>query len=437
MNTPIVDFVRQYAEKKMTRLHMPGHKGTPFLGCEMLDITEVKGADALYEADGIIAQSEENASALFGTAKTLYSTEGSSQCIRAMLALAKTSGNSDWILAARNCHKSFITGCALLGLDIRWLWDEDEQYSLCRCRVTAQTVRETLKKCETKPVAVYLTSPDYLGGESDIASIAETAHAFGVPLLVDNAHGAYLHFLGKSRHPIDLGADCCCDSAHKTMPVLTGGAYLHIHRNAPQEFSENAKRALSLFGSTSPSYLILQSLDLCNRYLAEDYPTKLNDCIDRLEAVKDALRKNGWQIEKSDPLKLTVRSSGWNLSQHLRESGIECEYEDPDFTVMMITPENPQSDFDRLLTAMGQNNVPCSPSSLRFTLPEKVLTVREAMLRQGEWVKTEEAVGRIAASPTVGCPPAVPVVISGERISEQAISVFRYYGIDRVFVLCE
>lgn len=435
MNTPIVDFVRQYAERNMTRLHMPGHKGTPFLGFESLDITEVKGADALYEADGIIAQSEENATALFGTAKTLYSTEGSSQCVRAMIALAKTAGNSDWILAARNCHKSFITGCALLGLDVRWLFGEEEQYSLCRCRVTANAVRETLKKCETKPVAVYLTSPDYLGGEADIASIAEAAHAFGVPLLVDNAHGAYLHFLETSRHPMDLGADCCCDSAHKTLPVLTGGAYLHIHRNAPQEFAQNAKRALSLFGSTSPSYLILQSLDLCNRYLDEDYPTKLNDCIVRLETVKNALRKNGWQIEKSDPLKLTVRSSGWNLSQRLRGNGIECEYEDPDFTVMMITPENPPSDFDRLLTAMGLNYAPCSPPSLRFALPEKVLTVREAMLRQGEWVRTEDAVGRIAASPTVGCPPAVPVVISGERIGEQAIPVFQYYGIDKVFVL--
>lgn len=437
MNTPIVDFVRQYAEKKMTRLHMPGHKGTPFLGFENLDITEVRGADALYEADGIIAQSEANASALFGTAKTLFSTEGSSQCIRAMLALAKTAGNSDWILAARNCHKSFITGCALLGLDIRWLWDEDEEYSLCRCRVTANAVRETLKKCETKPLAVYLTSPDYLGGEADIASIAETAHAFGVPLLVDNAHGAYLHFLKTSRHPMDLGADCCCDSAHKTLPVLTGGAYLHIHRNAPQEFPKNAKRALSLFGSTSPSYLILQSLDLCNRYLDEDYPTKLNDCIERLGTAKNALRKNGWQIEKSDPLKLTVRSSGLDLSQRLRENGIECEYEDPDFTVMMLTPENPSADFDRLLTAMGQNNASCCPPHLRFALPEKVLTVREAMLRQGEWVRTEDAVGRIAASPTVGCPPAVPVVISGERIGEQAIPVFQHYGIDKVFVLNE
>ena len=102
---------------------------------------------------------------------------------------------------------------------------------------------------------MYVTSPDYLGGQSDVAALAEVSHRHGVPLLADNAHGAYLRFLSPSRHPMDLGADLCCDSAHKTLPVLTGGAYLHVGRAAPEPFRENARRALALFGSTSPSYL--------------------------------------------------------------------------------------------------------------------------------------------------------------------------------------
>ena len=125
MTTPILDFVRAYAAGSSVRAHMPGHKGVPRLGCEPFDITEIAGADALYEADGIIAKSEEHATALFGTNRTLYSTEGSSQCIRAMLFLAATRKKSPGrarILAGRNAHKAFLYAAALLDLDVEWLW---------------------------------------------------------------------------------------------------------------------------------------------------------------------------------------------------------------------------------------------------------------------------------------------------------------------------
>ena len=126
MTTPVVDFVRQYAQSGTARLHMPGHKGQSLLGCEPWDITEIRGADELYEAEGIIAQSEANATRLFGTAHTYYSTEGSSQCIRAMLCLAlqgaPRTGKRPALLAARNAHKALLYAAALLDFDIRWLW---------------------------------------------------------------------------------------------------------------------------------------------------------------------------------------------------------------------------------------------------------------------------------------------------------------------------
>lgn len=225
MQTPIVDFVRRYQKDGVTRFHMPGHKGQSYLGCEWADITEICGADSLYEADGIIAESEENASALFGSGRTFYSTEGSSQCIRAMLSLALSRHNGkerSVVLAARNVHKAFVYAAALLDFDVEWLWPEDGMKSLCSCKVSPAQVEKQIVR--SRPVAVYLTSPDYLGGQMDIRSIAEVCHREGVLLLVDNAHGAYLHFLKQSVHPLDLGADMCCDSAHKTFPVLTGGA---------------------------------------------------------------------------------------------------------------------------------------------------------------------------------------------------------------------
>ena len=150
MTTPIVDFVRQYAQSGTSRLHMPGHKGQPFLGCEAWDITEIKGADELYEAEGIIARSEANATALFGTARTYYSTEGSSQCIRAMLALAlqgaPKTGKRPVLLAARNAHKALLYAAALLDFDIQWLWPAPEASgALCSCPVTPEALRRALQ----------------------------------------------------------------------------------------------------------------------------------------------------------------------------------------------------------------------------------------------------------------------------------------------------
>ena len=247
MKTPICDFVRQYAQSNALRLHMPGHKGSALLGMEELDITEIDGADSLYEAEGIIAESEENAGALFG-ANTFYSTEGCSQCIRAMLYLAvlqaKQQGRRPLIAAARNVHKSFVTAAALLDLEVMWLYPEQPD-SYLSCKLDAKTLETQL--AAHQPVAVYLTSPDYLGNIQDVGAIAEVCHRHNCLLLVDNAHGAYLRFLQPSRHPMDLGADVCCDSAHKTLPVLTGGAYLHISETAPVFFREQAKNALALF----------------------------------------------------------------------------------------------------------------------------------------------------------------------------------------------
>ena len=264
MNTPILDFVRRYAKQNHHRLHMPGHKGQGDLGVEALDITEIEGADSLYEADGIIRESEQNASELFG-AHTYYSTEGSSQCIRAMLLLAvqnaKEQGKEPVVAIGRNAHKAALTAAALLDIDPIRITPPTDNY--LACPIDAAAIK-TLFEGDNKPTAVYLTSPDYLGNTLPIDDIARMCHEHGALLLVDNAHGAYLKFLKPSRHPIDLGADACCDSAHKTLPVLTGGAYLHVSKNAPASLMRQAKTALATFGSTSPSYLTLASLDAAN-----------------------------------------------------------------------------------------------------------------------------------------------------------------------------
>lgn len=443
MTTPLADFLRAYAASGTARLHMPGHKGRGPLGCEAWDLTEISGADSLYEAAGIIAESEANAAALFGSAATFYSTEGSTQCIKAMLFLAlqnRPAGTPPVVLAARNVHKSFVHAAALLDFEPLWLWPEEGTSSLCACPVAAEGLDRALSALDAPPAAVYITSPDYLGNMADIPALAEVCRRYKTPLLADNAHGAYLRFLSPSRHPLDLGADLACDSAHKTLPVLTGGAYLHISKTAPAAFRENARAALALFGSTSPSYLTLASLDLCSRYLSENYPARLAEAVRRLAALGKTLSANGWQVEPSDPLRLTLRApsglTGLDLADRLRRGGAECEYADRDFLVLMTTPENTPEDLARVPAALGANRAPAAPAvSLPLAKGERVLSIREALFAPQESVPAEESLGRVCGAPTVSCPPAVPIAVSGERIGPEALALFRYYGVKRVDVL--
>lgn len=444
MTTPIFDFVNKYMEAGISRFHMPGHKGKTFLGPEPYDITEIDGADVLYSADGIINESENNASALFDTAHTFYSAEGSTLAIKAMLFLASLAAHCDGkplVFAARNAHKAFIYGAAMLDIDVEWLYPDGEAH-LCACNISSDMLEKKLSGAERKPCAVYITSPDYLGNESDIASLSRVCKKFGIPLLVDNAHGAYLNFLSPSRHPIALGATACSDSAHKTLPVLTGGAYLHVSKDAPKEFCENARHALSLFASTSPSYVILQSLDICNRYLSDGYAARLRDRVKRVQKIKSELADLGFAPEESEPLKIVIRSAnfgyrGTDIGEILRACGAEAEFCDDEYIVLMITPENTEEDLKKLLNAFRGISPRCQLETERISLEKAkaVMPLRAAMLVPQELISAENAVGRICASPTVACPPAVPIVISGEVITDRAVKLFERYGIEKIAVI--
>ena len=438
MNTPVADFVQRYAKAGTARLHMPGHKGRCFLGCEPWDITEIHGADALYEAEGILAESEQNAAALFDSQRTCYSTEGSSQCIRAMLYLAVAASGSHTVVAARNVHRAFVSAAALLDLEIRWLWPEESR-SLCGCPISPAQLEETLHSLPEPPAAVYLTSPDYLGGMAEIPALAQVCHQHGTLLLVDNAHGAYLRFLQPSLHPLDLGADLCCDSAHKTLPVLTGGAYLHLSPTAPAQLAPLAKSALGLFGSTSPSYLTLASLDLCNRYLAEGYPQRLAEAVERLAELRERLTAAGWRVEPSDPLRVTVAAprgvTGQGLAGQRRRQGVACEYSGRDFLVLMATPENTPEELAQAAAALGQCPGEANPPQLPLARGERACSIRQAAFAPRETVDAAHSLGRVCGLPTVGCPPAIPIAVSGERITPEALALFAYYGIEQVEVL--
>ncbi len=445
MTSPICDFVRAYGGKNAVRLHMPGHKGVPGSGPESLDITEIPGADVLYQAQGIIAESENNAAQLFGARRTIYSAEGSSLCIRAMLYLvlmhAKMTNQKPRIAAGRNAHKVFLSAAALLDLEVVWLQPENRQGTLS-CQVSPEALEAVLEK--EHPAAVYLTSPDYLGNTEDLSACAAVCRRHDVLLLADHAHGAYLKFLPGAMHALDQGVDICCDSAHKTLPVLTGGAYLHFSDHCPQALVGMGEQAMRMFASTSPSYLIMQSLDRANCILADGYGDKIRDTAAALDILKKDLEQDGWELAGREPLKLTIRTkrrgySGQETAEILERKGIFCEFADPDYLVMMFTPSNRPEDYGRLKKALlefprkqPENSRPPEPG-----IYEAVIPLREAMLSPFETLPIHSCIGRILASPSVSCPPAVPILICGERITKESAEIFAYYGITHCDVVLE
>lgn len=236
---------------------------------------------------------------------------------------------------------------------------------------------------------------------------------------------------------MDLGADLCCDSAHKTLPVLTGGAYLHFRQ---EEDRQTLKNAMALFGSTSPSYLILQSLDLCNPYL-ETLPQRLLALAPRLAALKGTLLARGFSLVGDELLKLTVRTSPWGytgeeIADILESQNIFPEFADESHIVFMFTPENTPEELARLEQALV--SLPKKAPRDRVLprcRPEAVLTPRQAAFGPKETVPVAQSQGRILADASVSCPPAVPLVMCGERINGELPRLLAHFGYSHVTVV--
>lgn len=440
MKTPIVNFLKSYQEKSPVRMHMPGHKGAGILGFEGMDLTEIYGADELFAAEGIIKESEQNASSLFGC-PTYFSTQGSTLCIQTMCTIlcqdAKSKGKKPKILAGRNAHRSFIHTAALLDFEIEWLYGNSDYLS---CKICTETLEKAI--IENHPTAVYLTNPDYLGNLLDIQSLASICKKYDVLLAIDNAHGAYLRFLEDSLHPIDLGADLCCDSAHKTLPVLTGGAYLHLSPSLNQLWGNDVKHFMEYFSSTSPSYLIMASLDAANDVLDTTFKNSLFECIQRVDVLKNTLVQHGYTILSGEPMKITISTkefgyTGNEIAKLLMDCDIYPEFYDSDYIVFMPSPYNTIGDFEKLETCLCkiERKSVVFNSFPKLEYAKKVMNVRQALFAPSTMIEVSKSLGQVCSSVTVSCPPAILPVIPGEIISESSIKVMKYYGIQTIRVV--
>lgn len=435
MDTPIYDFLRNYNDSGMLRCHMPGHKGRGDKLSFGLDITEIHGADSLFESDGIISRSEQNMARLYDSAATVYSAGGSTLCIQTMLAIMK----SEWrtVIAVRNVHRAFLNAAALLDLDVRWLMP-DYRNGILSGDIELADVEKMLRS--TPNACLYVTSPDYTGHTADIAALAEICRKYGAPLLVDNAHGAHMRFFEESRHPINLGADMCCDSAHKMLPALTGAAMLHA---SGERYGALLKQYMSLFGSTSPSYLIMASLDLCCRYADEEIR---RDIADNLRYIAEfCSRFGGLSFMEGEPFHITINAAesgfdGDELARMLRRNGAECEYSDPWTVILLMSPMNREEDYERLANSLeaamsaAERRTRILPE-FRPVLPSRAMSIRDAVFSPSETIPVESAEGRVCAAVKVPCPPAIPIAASGEIIDRNCINIFKTYGISDVNVV--
>lgn len=446
MNTPIYDYLKDFIDKDITRFFMPGHKGTMQIQNQRIaktntsfpdilediakfDITEITGADSLFFAESIIKESEENTSAIYGTKCTCFSTGGSTLCIQTMLSLACKP--KDKIIASRNAHISFINTCSLMNLQPCWVLPKYFDEFGVSGIVSPNDIREAILQ-NPDATAVYITSPDYFGAISDIKEIARICFEYRKLLLVDNAHGANFKFFKEDIHPITLGADMCCDSAHKTLPVLTGGAYLHVSKTCHIKTinRDDVKYKMGLFGSTSPSYLTLLSLDLANVYLDKYGKDEFIDLqIKTLSLWRTLSSLNFVPISAQfDPTKITldahkVGMTGYDLQNFFAKHDIEPEYVSYRHVVLMLSPFNTEVDFKRLKNALDDLTTIASKEQVRdeaieFKLPKVAMLPQEACFSEFENVSLDDAIGKTAHKTLIKCPPGVPIVVNGEEIDE-------------------
>lgn len=448
MNSPILKAITEHNKKNRASFHMPAHKGgaeclSPLAEALKLDITEIPDTGSLFDGEGATAEAEELAAELFQVAGSFMSANGCTLCIQAMLRLAASQGGK--IICGRVIHRAASNAMALLDIIPVWLMPDDSAGAGFTGRITAEGVALALKE-NPDAKAVYITTPDYFGVMSDIAAISKEADKYGVPVLVDNAHGAHLKFIDNSLSPITRGAAMSADSAHKTLPVLTGGAWLNI---ADEKYLPHARAALSLFGSTSPSYLTMLSLDLCRAWLTDNGAEALKALAVKVKELKEYANDLGLILPdgECDPLRIAFNTelsglSGEKAGELLRDNKIEPEYAGHEGVILIPSPFNSETDFVQLRFALRELSTQIRNSGKKINslaqqkeLPEALLTPRQALMTEKSTIPVKESVGRIAVQAICPCPPAIPVVIPGEKITAQAVKILLIYGIINIDVV--
>lgn len=419
-------------------MHMPGHKRNvklaPYLqqlGADV-DITEINDFDDLHDADGVIAEGMERAARLWGAKRSFFCVNGSTGGILAAVFAALDDG--DELVCARNCHKAVYNALELRRAKPHFLFPEREEFSGTDCIVTAKAVEEMLDKYP-KAKAVIITSPTYEGVVSDVAAIAAAAHERGAVLIVDEAHGAHLGFgWGFPDGAVKAGADIVVQSLHKTLPSLTQTAMVHVCGDRVD--GGKLERSLAVFETSSPSYLLMSSIDSCVRLLEENSDKLFAAWKRNISLFKQVTSdlKHLRVMEKTDkmfdfdPSKLVISTRGTNINgrelmRRLRDKyAIELEMAASEHVIAMTGMGDTEDNLQVLATAVWEIDrylekvdVPEPPV---LTPPERSCFNWEAAASERENVDISAAAGRVSAEYVWAYPPGIPLLIPGEVIGE-------------------
>ena len=424
--------------------HMPGHKGrAPFDQRDLyaLDTTELPLTDDLYTPENGILRAEKLYAQAAGAAETLFLHNGSTSGIHVMLQL--WAGEGDTVILPRNAHMSAVNGCVLGGLKARWIPVTQEKDGYCHIR--EEDVLAALRRYpEAK--TLLLTRPDFYGCCLKMERIIREAHALGVRVVVDEAHGAHLPWIAGVKSAGALGADAWVQSVHKTLPGLTGSAVLHLKDGA---FRSRAMRILRREQTSSPSFVMLMSIDDGRAYMEEKGREELARVAERAGEIRILLPELGYQDAHAlwrelglefDPARLVIAApqGGAALAEKLQAKGIDAEMHDHHRVVLILSAMDTDEDFDRLAAAL--KDIPADAAQTAAlpyppALPERVLEVRQAVMGPCEDVPLERAEGRIAAAPAGLYPPGIPLVCPGEVVSADIVRLLENAGSQQRFGL--
>lgn len=427
-------------------MHMPGHKrNTKLLGDELpidIDITEIEGFDNLHEPQGILKESMDRVRDYFGVRDSIYMVNGSTggilSCIRAAVK------NRGRILVARNSHKSVYHAIELLELRPVYLTPLSDESTAVLGSISVDQVREKLEAYPDIEL-VMITSPTFDGVVSDVKAIADLCHERNIPLLVDEAHGA--HFAFDSRFPTSataLGADMVVQSLHKTLPAMTSTSIVHVQGDLIT--TENLMHQLAIFETTSPSYVLMASIDFCYRFLMEKGPALWDLYFQRLDAFSEkmkglkhlkVLRHGNDRLEDHPSLfdhdkgRIVISTRYTNLTgQELfdllaEDYDLILEMAYGSYCLAITTIADTEEGFDRLADALLEIDATLKPQEevnpMTFSLPQAKCTIAEAMARESEFVPFEQSAGRISAEYTWAYPPGIPLLTPGEQLNETFI----------------
>lgn len=439
----LLDFLKRYASSNTLRFHMPGHKGKQEnMGFSSylpgIDITEIDGSDNLHKPQGQIRDSQIRASKLFGSKETLYLVNGSTSGVyTAIMGVLKPGEKA---LVQRNSHKSVYNGAMLGGIELEYLYPEYSDTLGLTLGVCPDEVEKKLSS-DRAIGAVFITSPTYYGIVADLERIAEITHSYGAVLIVDEAHGSHLSF-AEDLPPsaVQSGADIVIQSTHKTLLGYTQSAMLHICTDTIDV--DRIKEMATVHQSTSPSYVLLASLDNAVSYFEtrgrDDfkiylrYLREFREEISNLDGVTllDKTRVDGFYYDETRLVFSLEGLGGVELEERLRKKSIELEMSDESYGVAISTVADSQEDLRALFLALEEISDDIGPLASqnmrghkysRPPTPNRILNIRDAFYMDKEKVDLIDSAGRVSGNLVTPYPPGIPILVPGEEISPEMI----------------